>query len=392
MPTSTDFDAIVAGHLCLDIIPEIPAAVGGLAGLMTPGRLSEVGPAVLSTGGAVSNTGLVLHKLGIATRLMGKVGDDLFGMAIRRIVAAQGEGLVDGMVVDPAVTSSYTVVVNAPGVDRIFIHHTGANDTFAADDVRYDLVARARLFHFGYPPLVRLMYEDGGRELAEIFQRVKAAAALSGGCTTSLDLSLPDPASPAGCADWPAILRATLPAVDICAPSIDEILYMLRRSDYDRMKSVGAGSPSPGSPCPDSILITPALLADLADQLLAWGVKIVLIKLGDQGVYLRTAGRAALAALGRGGPADPAAWADRELRAPCFQVQVAGTTGAGDATIAGFLAALLRGMGPEDALTAAVAVGACNVEAADALSGIRTWDETWARIAAGWPRRLKVEG
>ena len=162
---------------------------------------------------------------------------------------------------------------------------------------------------------------------------------------------------------------------------------MLRRADYDRLKSVGAGSPCPGSPCPGGIPITPALLADLADQLLAWGVKIVLIKLGDQGVYLRTAGRAALAALGRGGPADPAAWADRELRAPCFQVQVAGTTGAGDATIAGFLAALLRGMGPEDALTAAVAVGACNVEAADALSGIRTWDETWARIAAGWPRR-----
>ncbi len=218
-----------------------------------------------------------------------------------------------------------------------------------------------------------------------------SAAARPGGCTTSLDLSLPDPASPAGRADWPAILRLTLPAVDICAPSIEEILYMLRRSDYDRLKSVGAGSPcpgspSPGSPCPGNIPITPDLLADLADQLMAWGVKIVLIKLGDQGVYLRTAGREALAALGRGRPADPAAWADRELWAPCFQVQVVGTTGAGDATIAGFLAALLRGMAPEDALTAAVAVGACNVEAADALSGIRTWDETWARVAAGWPR------
>lgn len=371
MPTHTAFDAIVAGHLCLDIIPAIPAAVGGMAGLMTPGRLSEVGPAVLSTGGAVSNTGLVLHKLGIATRLMGKVGDDLFGLAIRRIVAAQGEGLVDGMVVDPAVTSSYSVVVNVPGVDRIFLHHTGANDTFAADDVRYDLVAQARLFHFGYPPLVRLMYARGDRELAEMFRRAKAT-----GCTTSLDLSLPDPASPAGRADWPAILRATLPAVDICAPSIEEILFMLRRETHDRMKADG------------NIALTPALLADLADQLLAWGVKIVLIKLGDQGAYLRTAGRAALAALGRGRPAGPVAWADRELWAPCFQVQVAGTTGSGDATIAGFLAALLRGLGPEDALTAAVAVGACNVEAADALSGIRTWEETWARVAAGWPRRI----
>ncbi len=69
-----------------------------------------------------------------------------------------------------------------------------------------------------------------------------------------------------------------------------------------------------------------------------------------------------------------------------------GTTGAGDATIAGFLAGLLRGLGPAGALTAAVAVGACNVEAADALSGVRPWDETLRRAAAGWPRHeLKLE-
>jgi sugar/nucleoside kinase (ribokinase family) len=94
-----------------------------------------------------------------------------------------------------------------------------------------------------------------------------------------------------------------------------------------------------------------------------------------------------MAGLGRAAPADPAAWAGRELWAPCFWVEVVGTTGAGDATIAGFLAGLLRGLGPAEALTAAVAVGACNVEAADALSGVRPWDETLRRVAAGWPRR-----
>ena len=63
-----------------------------------------------------------------------------------------------------------------------------------------------------------------------------------------------------------------------------------------------------------------------------------------------------------------------------------GTTGAGDSTIAGFLSALLRDMAPHQALTAAVAVGACNVEAADALSGIRPWEETLRRVAGGWAR------
>ncbi len=368
--TDSAFDVIVAGHLCLDIIPQIPPGPGGLAALLTPGTLSVVGPALLSTGGAVSNTGLVLHKLGSATRLMGKIGDDLFGMAIRRIVTAHGPGLANGMVIDPAVTSSYTVVVNVPGVDRIFLHHTGANDHFLAGDIRYDLIAQARLFHFGYPPLMQSMFEDGGRELTELFARVKAA-----GCTTSLDLALPDPQSPAGRANWAAILRAILPLVDIIAPSIEETLFMLRPEIYARARAAGA------------MPITAGILDDLASQLLEWGAHIVLIKLGEHGAYLRTAGCEALTTLGRGQPADRLAWADRELWAPCFQVEVVGTTGSGDATVAGFLSALLRGLAPEEALTAAVAVGACNVEAADALSGIRTWEETWARIAAGWPRR-----
>jgi sugar/nucleoside kinase (ribokinase family) len=68
----------------------------------------------------------------------------------------------------------------------------------------------------------------------------------------------------------------------------------------------------------------------------------------------------------------------------CFKVDVIGTTGAGDATIAGFLSALLRGLDPQETLITAVGVGACNVEAADALSGLRSWDETQARIQAGW--------
>jgi sugar/nucleoside kinase (ribokinase family) len=65
--------------------------------------------------------------------------------------------------------------------------------------------------------------------------------------------------------------------------------------------------------------------------------------------------------------------------------ELVGTTGAGDATIAGFLAAMLRGMGPERALVIAAAAGACNVEAADALSGVQPWGKMLARIDAGWP-------
>lgn len=368
------FDAIVAGHLCLDIIPQIPNAQRvGCDRLLVPGRLLAVGPAAIATGGLVSNTGLVLSKLGVATGLMGKIGEDLFGQAVRQIVAGYGPGLTDGMVIDPAATTSYSVVLSAPGVDRIFLHHAGANDTFGAGDVRYELLERARLFHFGYPPIMGLMYADGGVQLTEIMRRARAT-----GVTTSLDTCAVDPAAPAGRADWRAILTAVLPHVDIFLPSFEEIIFMLRRPQHDALTASHGGDLLAAA--------TPELLADLADELLALGAGIVGLKLGHRGFYLRTAGRAALAQLGRGRPADLAAWAERELWAPCFQVAVVGTTGAGDATIAGFLAALLRGLTPEATMNAAVAVGACNVEAPDALSGIRPWDDTLRRVAAGWPR------
>lgn len=377
-------EAIVAGHLCLDVIPDLSAtSAPQFQRSFAPGRLLEVGAAALSTGGAVSNVGLALHRLGIGTQLMGKIGRDLFGQAIAQVVASFDPRLTAGMIVDDAAVSSYTVVINPPGIDRIFLHCPGANDTFGADDVYYDLLAGARLFHFGYPPLMRRMYEDDGVELVEILRRARAT-----GVTTSLDMALPDPGSAAGRANWQTILRAALPYVDIFLPSIEETLYTLRRPTYDRLHQTAADQ----SITP---LVTPELLSDVSGELLALGVKAVALKLGDRGLYLRTAGEAAWQDAGRGRPADPAGWADKELWTPCFRVDVAGTTGSGDATIAGFLAALLRGLSAEQAVTMAVAVGACNIEAADALSGIRSWEETQARVAGGWPRhamRLDAAG
>jgi sugar/nucleoside kinase (ribokinase family) len=105
---------------------------------------------------------------------------------------------------------------------------------------------------------------------------------------------------------------------------------------------------------------------------------------------MRTAGLGALEAIGRARPSDVSAWASCELWAPCFQADLVGTTGSGDATIAGLLNALLRNFSPQQAITTAVAVGACNVEAADALSGIRSWEEKWKRVRSGWARHELV--
>ncbi len=353
-------EAVVAGLICLDIIPRF----SGPATLL-PGRHTEVGGTTLSTGGAVPNTGLALHRLGVATCLMGKIGDDLFGQAILRIIRSQKPELAEGMVVVPGETTAYSVVINPPGVDRMFIYCAGANHSFGAQDIRYDLVGQARLFHLGYPPFMRRLYFEGGRELTEILCRVKAL-----GVTTSLDMALPDVSGPSGQVDWSAWLRATLPYVDLFLPSADELCFMLNRERF-----LCGGE------------LNPDEVQELAAECIALGAKVVVVKCSDRGIYARTSAAERLADMGSARPTAYKDWAGREVWSPAFQPDhVAGTTGAGDAAIAGFLAALLRGWTLEQSLTMACAVGACNVEAADALSGIRTWDETLTRVQAGWPQ------
>ena len=354
-------EAIVAGHLCLDIIPDLSAhAAGQFDAAFQPGWLVHAGPAATSTGGAVSNTGLALHRLGIETRLLARVGADQFGRTIKQMLAEHAPALADGIVTSTGTSTSYSIVISPPGSDRRFLHHPGANDDFNADDVRDEDVRDARLFHFGYPPLMAHMFADNGAELTEMFRRVKSL-----GLTTSLDMAFPDPDSNAGRADWRSILKNTLPHVDIFLPSLDEILFMLGRK-----KDIPLSAP---------------LLREVSDGLLAMDTKMVVLKLGERGLYLRAAPLDVLHKLGRACPPQLTGWANYEGWSPCFQVKVVGTTGSGDATVAGFLAALLRGLSPDKALAAALAVGACSVEAADALSGIRSWDETWKRINAGWP-------
>jgi sugar/nucleoside kinase (ribokinase family) len=365
---------IVAGHICLDVIPSFKRGANSLSELLVPGKLVDVGPAILSTGGAVANTGLALHRLGVPVRLMGKIGRDAFGDAVCGLLRQQGDTLADGMLRDASVATSYTVVINPPGIDRVFLHCPGANDAFGAEDLDPAALAGARLLHFGYPPLMRRLYSDGGDELARLLGRARAA-----GLTTSLDMALPDPDSPAGRADWPTILRKALPLVDVFVPSLDEVVFMLDRARGQRVReAAAAGQPLGG--------LTAADIQDVAAKLVDLGAAVVLLKLGHHGAYLRaTSDAARLKSSGACAPA-PDAWCGASLHAPCYRVKVAGTTGAGDCTIAGFLAALVRGEGPADALRAAVATGSASVEHPDATSGIPHWSGLAERLRAGWPR------
>lgn len=365
--------AIVAGHLCLDLNPAF-AVDGGqsIKDILVPGKLVNMDEVALSTGGAVSNTGISLRMLGLETRLMGKIGSDLLGGVVEKIL--QQYQAADGLIVDPAASTSYSVVIAPPGVDRIFLHHPGANDTFCADDLNLAQVASARLFHFGYPPLMRQMYRNQGSELVTMFRIVREL-----GVTTSLDLALPDPASAAGQADWTAILEKVLPLTDIFLPSLEELLFMLDRPCFDQVKAAAGDHDFMAYYDFDRL---PAL----AGRLLDLGVRVVVIKLGRRGYYVRTAEQHELENMGPARPADPENWGSRELQAEVFDVRnIASTSGAGDASIAGFLAGLLTGQTIETASQLACAVAGLKIQVKTSVGGILPLKEVLDCMSA-WPK------
>jgi len=360
-------DAVVAGHICLDLIPAFPQRQMPISELFVPGRLIQMGDMLMSTGGTVSNTGQALHRLGARVKLMGKLGTDMLASAVVSILESNGADCVMSQV--HGEQTSYSVVLAPSGHDRMFLHCPGANDTFTAEDIDYNVVGGARLFHFGYPTLMARMFEREGEELLGVMRLAKET-----GATTSLDVSLPDARSPAGQAPWERILGRVLPYVDLFMPSVDEAMFMLARQQWGAIQDPASGRKLQAS---DVELV--------AGRALAMGAGAAVIKCGTNGVFLASAGADRVGQLGAASPRDKEAWADAVLWHEAISAgAVASALGAGDCAVAGFLAALLRGESPERCLAIACAAGAQNVTMMDALSGITGWEKTSALATGEW--------
>ena len=355
-------DVVVAGYLGVDIAPGF-AARGAVpfSELFRPGKLIETRGLDFSLGGVVANTGLAMKRFGCDVALMGCVGEDALGdLAIARLGAA---GVHDGIRRVAPGGTAYGIVLAPPGVDRMFLEDPGCNRSFTVEHLDLGVVRGCRLFHFGYPPLMEALWRGGGSGLRELLAAVRAC-----GPAISLDMALPDPDAPAGRTDWAAILADALPFVDIFTPSIEELLFMLDSAGYARF-----AAQAPGGDLIDAI---PASVYDeLADRVLAFGVKVLLIKAGPKGAYLRTAAPVKSAGAPRW-PLDAAGCPDgRWLQPmPVDAARVCNASGAGDCAIAGFLSALLKGKSVVAAGHCAMTAGRDNLYGPDALSGLRPWE------------------
>ena len=176
-------------------------------------------------GGAPCNVLAMLAKLGKKTAFIGKVGDDQFGHLLRQVGLEAGISM-DSLVMDPHSHTTLAFVKTAENGDRDFSFYRdpGADTLLTPDEVPEDVIARARIFHFGSLSLT-------GEPVRSATQKA-VALARTAGCILSFDPNLRPPL-------WNTLEQAReqiywgLAQCDIAKISDDELLFLTGETDFD---------------------------------------------------------------------------------------------------------------------------------------------------------------
>ena len=167
------FDVVALGELLIDF---------------TQNGASEQGNPLLEAnpGGAPCNVLAMLRKLGKSCAFVGKVGDDMFGHQLRKVVEEAGI-CTDYLLMDKGQHTTLAFVQTFENGDRDFSFYRdpGADMMLREDELPLETIKEARIFHFG----TLSMTHDGVRQATK-----KAVAdAKAGGALISFDPNLRPP-------------------------------------------------------------------------------------------------------------------------------------------------------------------------------------------------------
>lgn len=309
-------DAAIFGLIVADVIAE-PM---DLRRPPAPGGLAITNSVTLTTGGNVSNTGIAMARLGMRVAAAGLVGKDVLGMACVERLGDEGLDTSAVFATERAQTSASVVCVE-PGGERVFFHTPGVTRLLDATAFRrcFEVFKRCAVVQVGYFGLLPALTP----ELPGLLRELKQASPAT---RVALDTVNPPAAA--------ELLWPILPYVDIFCPSRSEAAAV-----------TGLGDPE-------------AMVRAFREHMPRNG--LVGIKLDTDGCLLDDgAGRVA---------------------APAYRVDVVDTTGAGDTWYGGLLTALRHGMPLPDAARFANRAAADCCTAIGASAGVRSFDETLARI------------
>jgi ribokinase len=267
-------EAAVLGDINVDVLLPIPA-------YPAPGGDALTGPIVTRAGGSAANTAIALAKLGVAVKMIGRVGEDDWAAIALRALAEAGVDTSDVQRDARAATGMMFVPVTPDG-ERTMFGHRGANVHTDPAPIDAALFDGARMLHVSGYALLEAPQREAALRAIDLAERNRVAV--------SLDVGVLPAANMAG------EIRRLLPRLSICVLGVDEARLL-----------VEAEAPS-----------------DLLAALLATGVQTVGLKLGADGCLIGDATGA--------------------HHLPAFAVETVDTTGAGDAFGAGLIFGRLRGL------------------------------------------------
>lgn len=262
------FDIVALGELLIDFT---------YAGLSEAGRkIFEQNP-----GGAPANLLTAASHMGRKTAMIGKVGNDMHGLFLKKVLEDEAICTDYIQVADDVFTTLAFVGLDEKG-DRefSFARKPGADTQLQTNELPYEVIKNCRLFHVGSLSLT----DEPARSAT--YDAVKTAAAA--GAVVSYD---PNYRASLWKDEATAVqmMKSLLPYTNILKVSDEESLLLTGKDNYE----------------------------EAAEDLLAAGPSIVAITLGGDGVYLVSTEKAEHVA--------------------GYPTEAVDTTGAGDSFFGGFL-------------------------------------------------------
>jgi len=271
-------------------------------------------------GGLAAVTATVFAQLGGKSALIGKLGADGFGDYIVGALSHAGVDTVHVRREKSEHTSATIVLVTSQG-ERTFLHHLGTNGTTVPGDIDMALAKQAKAFHWGGPGVTPGLTGEG---MGKVFQELRET-----GVMTSMDTCFD------GSGTWFPLIEGALPHLDVVMSSLHEARYY-------------TGKQEP---------------RDIVRFFRSFGARYVMLKLGGDGMIVEDA---------------------RESHHfQAHKVNVVDTTGAGDASCAGFLYGLVNGWGLYRSGQLANAVGGLTVQHMGGAEAIASLEDTIAFMEHG---------
>jgi len=314
MTIEARFDVVTVGVVCADVmvrpVDEVPRR----------GTLALVPTLEMHLGGLAGVTAIICAKLGGRAAFVGRLGKDAFGDFLLDTMQRHGVD-VSGVKRTASCNSSATVVLISGDGERTFLHHMGTNAETGEEDIDFEVVAQARVLHWGGPAITPKL---DGKPMGRVFQRAREL-----GVITSMDTCYD------GQGIWQPLIAPSLPWLDLVFTSLEEARHYTGQQEPE----------------------------DIADFFLRHGARVAVVKLGGDGIFAKDAG-------------------GDHVKLPAHRVPVVDTTGAGDASCGGFLYGWTRGWPLESCARLANAVGGLTVqqmggaEAVESLEQVQAFMET----------------